>query len=207
MKRRADRRRGFRGDVGERMPPHQRAERGDAHHAPDEHREPGEGHVDEHDLHGRALLVVVGRDRRTDKARSRADRGRGRSHGSTPRGEREEAVGIGKIDQRHGILIISQRRCRNAARKRNCSIEVNRHSFQPMPQARRRRERADHEADQRQRAQDRERRAERRWPGDRGIASRRRRRSAPESSAAEPAPPAAARRGAASPPAPRRSGR
>ena len=75
----ADRRRGLGGDVGERMPPHQRAERRDAHQRPAEHAEPGRRHVDEHDLHGRALLVVVRRavgeiepDREGERGRSRS---------------------------------------------------------------------------------------------------------------------------------------
>ena len=75
---RADRRGGFLRDVGERMPPDQRAECRDAHHAPDEHRKPCGGYVDEHDLDGRALLVIVGRDERPASARTAKDRGRRR---------------------------------------------------------------------------------------------------------------------------------
>ena len=57
----AERGGGFRGDVGERMPPDQRAERRHEHHAIDELAEPGVGHVDVHDAHGVAHLVVGGR--------------------------------------------------------------------------------------------------------------------------------------------------
>jgi hypothetical protein len=41
------------------MPPHQGAEGGDAHQAPSHHAEPSRRHVQEHDLDGGALLIVV----------------------------------------------------------------------------------------------------------------------------------------------------
>ncbi len=67
----AQRRRAFGGDVGERMPPHQGAERGQAHHPPHERAQPGVRHVDVHDLDRRALLVIVRSKSTRRAARSR----------------------------------------------------------------------------------------------------------------------------------------
>ena len=86
----ADRGGRFRRDIGERMPPHQRAQRGKAHHAPDEHRQPRIRHVDEHDLHGGALLIVVGRHRRLIEADQQQDRGRARQPRQHARRQRQE---------------------------------------------------------------------------------------------------------------------
>ena len=101
--RRADRRRGLRGDIGERMTPHQRAERSDAHHAPDQHGEPRRRHVDEHDLDGRALLIVVGRREHEPEADRECDRGRDDQPRQRALDQGEKARRIGKVDQRHAV--------------------------------------------------------------------------------------------------------
>ena len=59
---RAERRRALGGDVGERMPPDQRAERRDRHQRVAAHREDRRRHVHIHDAHAVALLVVGRRD-------------------------------------------------------------------------------------------------------------------------------------------------
>ena len=93
----AQRGRAFRGDVGERVPPHQRAERGKAHHPPHEHAQPGVGHVDVHDLDRRALLIVVRRQdmRRAGRWRRRAPSRRS-SHGSTRSTSARKRVGLAR---------------------------------------------------------------------------------------------------------------
>ena len=60
----AERRRGLGGDVGERMTPNQRAERGDRHEPPAQHAKPSRWDMQKHDLDGGALLIVVGRQHR-----------------------------------------------------------------------------------------------------------------------------------------------
>src|SRR4051794_11791231 len=88
------------------MSPHQRAQRSQAHHSPDEHRQPGIGHVDEHDLDCSALLVVVRRHRRLVQTDEQHTGGQTRQPRQDARGERQEPGGIGEIDQRHGILLM-----------------------------------------------------------------------------------------------------
>ena len=79
---RADGRSDFSGDVGERVQPHQRAQRRAAHNTTDEHRQPRIRHMDEHDLYGRALLIVVGRYRGLIEADCERTAVTAASHGS-----------------------------------------------------------------------------------------------------------------------------
>ena len=97
----ADRGRGLGGDVGERMAPDQRAERGDAHQRPAEHAEPRRRHMDEHDLHRRALLVVVRRDDRRGRARAAKASAVDRRSATAARRSAscEEARRVGEIDR------------------------------------------------------------------------------------------------------------
>jgi hypothetical protein len=84
------------------MPPHQRAKRRDAHQRPAEHRQPGRRHVDEHDLYGRALLIVVGRD---EQCEIKPDGEQECRQPGEPRHQPvrkiEEAGWIGEIDESH----------------------------------------------------------------------------------------------------------
>src|SRR4051812_11518202 len=88
------------------MPPHQRAERGEAHHAPDEHREPCVRHMDEHDLDRGALLVVVGHGEGLIESDQQQHRGRGRKPWQDARGQLQEPGRVGKIDQRHDAILL-----------------------------------------------------------------------------------------------------
>src|ERR1700692_3076875 len=88
------------------MPPPQRAQRAQAHHAPDEHRQPRIRHVDEHDLDGGALLVIVRGHGRLVEADRQQDRGRARQPRQNARGQRQEPGRVGEIDQRHGTLLM-----------------------------------------------------------------------------------------------------
>jgi hypothetical protein len=104
-------RRGFSSNIGERMTPDERAESSRAHERPTEQPKPRAGNVNEHDLYGRALLVVVrsepglrqayreGNDRRADKP------------GQEPAAECKKAGRVGEVDQSH---------C-----KYSCAMEVN----------------------------------------------------------------------------------
>ncbi|GCC49140.1 hypothetical protein chiPu_0033435, partial [Chiloscyllium punctatum] len=146
---------------------HQRAECGDAHHAPDEHRQPRVRYVDEHDLHGGALLVVIGRHRRLVEPDREQDRGRACEPRQDARSQRQKPGRVGEVGQRlgqlHGTLIVV--RCvagnwPNSSRKDLIWLI----SIQPVPQAGSGRKRADHEAGKRQRAEDRERCSKRQRP-------------------------------------------
>ncbi len=97
----ADRRGSLLGDIGERMAPHQSAQRGNAHEHPRQAPEPGGRHVDEHDLHRGALLVVVGREvGLADRERKGHERG-GRQPRQQPVDDDQEAGRIGEVGQRH----------------------------------------------------------------------------------------------------------
>jgi hypothetical protein len=101
---RADGRSDFSGDVGERVQPHQRAQRRAAHNTTDEHRQPRIRHMDEHDLYGRTLLIVVGRCRGLIEAECEQHGGHSREPRQRPRRRRQEFCGIRKVDQRHDIV-------------------------------------------------------------------------------------------------------
>src|SRR5665213_3175002 len=58
--------------------------------------------MDEHDLDGGTLLVVVGRGRRLIKADRQKNGGRGHQPRQYPRGQRQEPCRVGEIGQRHG---------------------------------------------------------------------------------------------------------
>ena len=68
-------------------------------------REPGRRHVDEHDLHGRALLVVVGRAERLLQPDGEGEHRRADEPRQQPLGERQEARRVGEIDQGHRSLL------------------------------------------------------------------------------------------------------
>src|SRR6266481_623636 len=97
-----ERSRALGGHVRERMAPHQRAERRSAHHAPHEHAQPRIGDVNEHDLDGGALLIVVRRQVRAPQSACERDQGRGDKPRQHAFDKRYEAGRISKIDQRHG---------------------------------------------------------------------------------------------------------
>src|SRR6202051_4259495 len=88
------------------MPPHQRAQRSQAHHTPDEHRQPRIRYVDKHDLHRSALLVVVRGHGRLVETDQQQDGGCARQPWQNPRGQRQEPGRVGEIDQRHGTLLM-----------------------------------------------------------------------------------------------------
>ena len=120
----ADRRGGLGGDVGERMPPHQRAERGDAHHRPAEHREPGRRHVDEHDLDRRALLIIVGRSQRPGSARRRTRAAvTPISHGNARSTKDRNRDGLARSIRGIGRLSVSRARC--SPMRQACAKAVN----------------------------------------------------------------------------------
>ena len=72
----AQRRRRLLRGVGERMAPDQSAERGQRHHAIDEGRQPRRRHVQIHDPHRLALLIVGRRGKREPQADPEQQRGR-----------------------------------------------------------------------------------------------------------------------------------
>ncbi len=85
------------------MPPYQRAQRSHSHYAPDEHRQPSVGDVDEHNLNGRALLIIVRRQcGEIEPGRQQQD---GRSHQPWQhvRHNRKKPCWISEIDQCHGM--------------------------------------------------------------------------------------------------------
>ena len=86
------------GDVGERMAPDQRAERGDRHHAVAEHRQPGGRHVDVHDPHRLALLVVGRGDEEAEiePDGQQDDRRAPTASGSNPAGIARNRVGLAR---------------------------------------------------------------------------------------------------------------
>ena len=63
------------GNVGQRVAPDQRAERGRAHQYPAKNPEPRSGDMNEHDFHRRALLIIVGREIGGNAADGEAEHG------------------------------------------------------------------------------------------------------------------------------------
>ena len=129
-------------DVGERMPPDERAERRGRHDAVEAEREPGRRHVQEHDADGFALLVV---GRRQEPGHREPD---GEEHRGGGRQERQRRAGPAQEDARvrelrqHGSDVAAARRRGNAAkrgpplapRERRARFANRRHSLvMPVP--------------------------------------------------------------------------
>ena len=90
------------------MPPHQRAERGHRHHAPAQHAEPGRRHVQEHDLDGGALLIIVRRQHRLIDAEGEREHRQAAEPRNRAVGEVQETRRIGEIGEGHGRFLSSQ---------------------------------------------------------------------------------------------------
>ena len=97
----SDGRRGFRCNVGQRMAPDQRAERGDGDHHVATHPDPGGGYVDVHDADRLALLVVGRRDKKSliqpDPKQNSCEHG---EPGNYRSGKVQEARRVGEVGQR-----------------------------------------------------------------------------------------------------------
>src|SRR4051812_39800404 len=101
------------------MPPHQRAERRGAHQAPAHHAEPGGRHVQEHDFHRGALLIVVGRAHRAIEPGREQQHGRRRKPRQHAVDDVQKARRVGEIDDGHrrGLPHSSPKRSAAAAAK------------------------------------------------------------------------------------------
>ena len=113
---------------------------------PAEHGEPGGGHVDEHDLDGRALLVVVGRAHTPETSPiAKATAVAAASHGRARFAKARNRVGLARSIRAIGVSSVARMRGCAMCCRLICSRKLAGRSFGVPKRQRRQRQRPDHE--------------------------------------------------------------